>query len=116
MLDDAIKKLIGDKKEYRAMMARVKVLPEDYEFVFDEIQKYMWKFAAGDGYDMQKVQYDLIDLLEEGAAEGKQVLEITGEDVAAFSNELLKNARTYTEDWGDKLNQTIMKKLGKKGG
>lgn len=115
-MNEILKKRIGDKKEYRAMMARVKELPEDYQYVFEQIQKYMWKFAAGDGYDMQQVQYDLIDLFEDGAAEGKPILEVTGEDVASFADELLRNARTYTKDWGEKLNQNIMKKLGKKEG
>lgn len=109
---DAFKKLVGDKKEYRDMMGRVKALPEDYQYVYDQMQKYMWKFADGDGYDMLKVQYDLIELFEAGAADGKSVLEITGEDVAAFTDELLREARTYTKDWAEKLNRDIMKKLG----
>jgi len=112
-MQEFIKKVFGDKKEYKQQMARVKALPEDYQFVFNKIQKYMWNFAAGDGYDMLKIQYELIDLFEAGAAEGKQVLEITGEDVAEFCDELLRNAKTYTENWHDKLNHDIMKKFGK---
>lgn len=108
-----LKKLVGDKKEYRAMMARVKALPEDYRFVYGKIQGYMWKFAGGDGFDMLKVQYDLIDLFEESAAAGKGVLDVTGEDVASFSDDLLRNAKTYTEDWRKKLNHDIVSKLKK---
>jgi len=108
-----IKKMIEDKKEYKQQMARVKTLPEDYQFVFQKIQKYMWNFAGGDGYDILKIHYELIDLFETSAAEGKQVLEITGEDVAAFCDELLRNAKTYTENWHKKLNHDIMKKFGK---
>lgn len=107
------KKVVGDKKEYKQQMARVKALPEDYQFVFEKIQRYMWNFAAGDGYDMLKIQYELIDLLEAGVVEDRQVLEITGEDVAAFCDELLLNAKTYTENWREKLNHDIMKKFGK---
>ena len=90
-----IKKMRKDKKEYQEMMTRVKALPEEYQFVYEKMTKYMWNFAGGDGFDMLKVQYDLIDLFEEGAAEGKSVLDITGEDVAAFCDELLRNAKTY---------------------
>jgi len=104
------KKIIGDKKEYRQMMRRVKLLPEEYQFTFEKIQKYMWNFASGDGFDMLKIQYDLIDLFEAGTADGKHVLEITGEDVAAFCNELLRNTKTYTANWGKKLNSDILKK------
>ncbi len=106
-----IKKMVGDKKEYRMMMARVKALPEDYQYVFEKIQHYMWSFAAGDGYDMLKIQYDLIELFEEGAANGKKVLDITGEDVATFCDGLLASAKTYTEGWRDKLNKDIIKKV-----
>jgi len=74
----------------------------------------MWKFVAGDGFDMLNVQYELINLFETGAAGGKQVLEITGEDVAAFCDELLLNAKTYTENWRKELNSDIQKKLRKK--
>lgn len=108
-----IKKMIESKREYKEQMARVEALPKDYQYVFKKIQGHMWMFAAGSGYDMMKIHYDLIELFEAGAAEGKHVLEITGEDVAAFCDELLRSARTYTEDWREALNRDILKKLGK---
>lgn len=108
-----IKKIVKNKQEYKRQMKRVEALPEDYQYVFKKIQKYMWMFAAGSGYDMIKIHYDLIELFEAGAAEGKHVLEITGEDVAAFCDELLRNARTYTEDWHQALNRDILKKFGR---
>jgi DNA-binding ferritin-like protein (Dps family) len=111
-----IKKIAKDKQEYKRQMARVNALPADYQYVFKKIQTHMWQFAAGAGYDMMEVHYGLIDLFEEGAAEGKAVLEITGEDVAGFAEELLKNARTYTEDWRNKLNQEIINKVSEDNG
>lgn len=102
-----LKKLINDKKEYKIMMARVKAMPDDYQFVFKKIQDYTWNFAAGSGFDMLKIQYDLIELFETGIANSKHVLEITGKDVTVFCNELLRNAKTYTTDWGEKLNRDI---------
>lgn len=106
------KRIVEEKRAYRAMMARVDALPEDYRFVFKKIQDYMWKFASGSGYDVIEIQKGLIGLFEEGAAEGKPVLEITGEDVAGFADELMQEAETYTERWGDNLNADIAKKLG----
>lgn len=73
----------------------------------------MWMFAAGSGYDMMKIHYDLIDLFESGAANGKHVLDVTGNDVAAFCEELMRSAQTYTENWHEKLNRDIIKKVGK---
>lgn len=111
---EMFKKLIGDKKEYKMMMARVEALPEDYQFVFKKIQNYMWNFSAGNGMDMLHIQYELIDLFEAGAAEGRQVLDITGEDVASFADELVANAKTYVSKYREDLNESIMKKLRKK--
>lgn len=108
-----IKKMIKSKREYKQQMARVEALPKDYQYVFKKIQSHMWMFTAGSGYDMMKIHYDLIELFEAGAADGKHVLEITGEDVASFCDELLRSARTYTEDWREALNRDILKKLGK---
>lgn len=109
-----IKKIIQSKREYKQQMARVDALPKDYQYVFKKIQGHMWMFAAGSGYDMLKIHYDLIELFESGAADGKNVLEITGEDVAAFCDELLRSATTYTENWREALNRDILKKLGKR--
>ncbi|PED05027.1 DUF1048 domain-containing protein [Bacillus pseudomycoides] len=112
---EMFKKMIGDKKEYKMMMARVGALPEDYQFVFKKIQNYMWNFsAAGSGMDMLHIQYELIELFESGAAEGRQVLEITGDDVASFADELVANAKTYVAKYREDLNQSIMKQLRKK--
>lgn len=108
-----IKKMIDSKREYKQQMVRVDALPKDYQYVFKKIQVHMWMFTAGPGYDMMKIHGDLIELFEVGAAEGKNVLEITGEDVASFCDELLRSARTYTEDWREALNRDILKKLGK---
>ena len=108
-----IKKMIKSKREYKQQMARVEALPKDYQYVFKKIQEHMWMFAAGSGYDMMKIHYGLIELFEAGAADGMHVLEITGEDVAAFCDELLRSASTYTENWRNPLNRDILKKLGK---
>lgn len=106
-----IKKMIEEKREYKQQMKRVDALPEDYQFVFKKIQSHMWMFAAGAGYDMMEVHNDLIDLFETSAADGKKVLELTGNDVASFCEELMKNCKTYTENWRDKLNREIHEKI-----
>lgn len=108
-----IKKIIESKREYKRHMARVEALPEDYRYVFKKIQGHMWMFAAGAGYDMMKIHYDLIELFEAGAAEGKHVLDITGRDVAAFCDELLRSAETYTENRREKLNRDVMRSVGR---
>ena len=72
----------------------------------------MWKPAAGSGLDILAILSDLTDLFESGVAEGKRVLEVTGDDVAAFADELLRHATTYTGKWHETLNRDIHHKLG----
>lgn len=106
-------KIMESKREYKEQMARVRALPEDYQFVFEKIQHYMWMYAGGDGMDMLKIHYDLIELFEDGVANNRHVLDITGKDVAGFCDELLRNAKTWTESWPTKLNREIAQKFGK---
>jgi DNA-binding ferritin-like protein (Dps family) len=107
------KKIMEDKREYKRQMARVDALPEDYQFVYKKIQGYMWNFAGGDGLDMLKTQYDLIELFEQGAADGRPVLAVTGEDVVAFCDELLRDTKMWTDNYRNRLNREILGKLGK---
>lgn len=111
-----IKKILESKKEYRQQMERVKALPEEYQYVFRKIQEQMWRFASGAGYDMMALHQDLLELFEAGAADGKPVLEITGEDVAAFCDELLRSVRTSEADWRASFNRKIRETVEKKSG
>ena len=110
-MENFLKKIIGDKKDWKRMEARADALPSDYRIVYGEIKKYMWKFTAGDGMDVIAILSDLLGLFETGAADGRHALEVTGEDVAAFCDELLRNAKTYTENWRTSLNRDVMDKL-----
>lgn len=109
-----IKKILDDKKEYKEMMARVEALPGDYPEAYKKICNYMWGFASGSGMDMLRVQYDLIDLFEAGAADGKDVLEVTGEDVTAFANGLIDQAKRWDDKLRNNLNKSILNRVGKK--
>ena len=101
-----------EKRRYKQMQNRIKALPKDFEFVYRKIEHYMWMHSGGDGMDMIPILADLLDLFETSAAEGKKVLDVTGRDVAAFCDELLVNAKRWTEKWHEDLNHDILKKLG----
>ncbi|MFE4077745.1 MULTISPECIES: DUF1048 domain-containing protein [Peribacillus] len=109
-----IKKILDDKKEYKEMMARVEALPGDYPEAYKKICNYMWGFPSGSGMDMLRIQYDLIDLFEAGAADGKDVLEVTGEDVIAFANGLTDQAKRWDDRLRNNLNKSILNRVGKK--
>jgi len=108
-----LEKVTGDfagKREWRAVKARYKALPEDYRFAYEEIQKYIWTTS---GVETMAPLKNLLDLFEEGAANGRTVLEITGNDVAAFADELVRGEKSYFEKKRRELNGSIQKKLGK---
>lgn len=111
-----IKKMLGDKKQWRAMEARAAQLPRDYQVMYAEMQSYLWKFSAGSGMTTIAVLNDLLGLFEQGAADGRRALEVTGDDVAAFCDELLTHAHTYTQDWRTKLNRDVAEKLQREEG
>ncbi|WP_298989793.1 DUF1048 domain-containing protein [uncultured Pseudokineococcus sp.] len=104
---DFITKLVGDKREWRAMEARAAALPQDYRLLYAEIQKYLWRLSSGDGRGTIEVLAGLLDLFEAGAADGRRALEVTGPDVAGFCDGLLLQTRTYTQDWREELNRTV---------
>ena len=106
-----IKKIRESKREYSKNMARAAALPDDYRFVYEKIVAYIWSFAGGTGMDMLKTQYDLIELFEEGAAQGKNVLDVTGTDAASFCDELIRENRLWTDGLRRRLNRTINRRL-----
>jgi DNA-binding ferritin-like protein (Dps family) len=106
-----IEKIIGnleEKREWRAMEARAKALPSDYHKAYKAMQKYLWN--TGGVIDWQETKFvfnHLIDLLEEAAADGKRVKEVTGDDVAAFCDDLVSDAKSWFDKQRQKLNDSI---------
>src|SRR5690348_7416679 len=88
--------MIEGKKQWRAHMARGKALPRDYQIVYKEIQRYLFKVGPVDLSDGTLLS-GIVDFFEEGVAAGKGVLELIGNDVAAFCDDLIKDSRTYAE-------------------
>ena len=91
----SIQNIIEGKKEWGEHMARVKALPQDYQIVYKEIQKYLFKVGPVELTEGTGLLSGIVDLFEGGAAEGKSVLEVTGSDVAAFCDDLISDSRTY---------------------
>lgn len=99
-----IRDIIEGKKAWWAHTARVKALPEDYQLVYREIQKYLFKVGPVELTEGMGLLSGIVDLFEEGAALGKGVLEVTGRDVAAFCDELIKDSTTYADLYAEKRN------------
>jgi DNA-binding ferritin-like protein (Dps family) len=98
----SIQDIIEGKRQLRAHMARVKALPPDYQIVYKEIQKYLFKVGPVDVADGRLLS-GIVDFFEEGAAAGKGVLELIGNDVAAFCDDLVKDSRTYADIYQESI-------------
>jgi DNA-binding ferritin-like protein (Dps family) len=109
----SIQDIIEGKKQWRAHVARVKALPQDYQIVYKEIQKYLFKVGPVELTDGTGLLSGIIDLFEEGAASGKGVLEVTGRDVAAFCDDLIKDSKTYSDIFQESIDQEVNKAMKK---
>lgn len=98
----SIQDIIEGKKQWRAHMARVKALPQDYQIVYKEMQRYLFKVGPVDLPDGQLLP-GIVDFFEEGAAAGKGVLQLIGTDVAAFCDDLIKDSRTYADAYQESI-------------
>jgi len=102
-----IQDIIEGKRQWRAHVARIKALPPDYQIVYKELQKYLFKVGPVDLFD-GRLLAGIVDFFEEGAAAGQGVLQLIGSDVAAFADDLVKDSRTYA----DVLQESLSAKPG----
>ncbi|MCX4986612.1 DUF1048 domain-containing protein [Streptomyces sp. NBC_00572] len=99
-----IQDIIEGKKQWRAHKARVKALPADYRIVYKEMEKYFFKVGPVDLPDGPLLP-GIVDFFEEGVASGKGVLQLIGDDVAAFCDDLIKDSRTYADVYQESLSR-----------
>ena len=112
-MSNFLAKIIGDKKQWKAMEARANALPRDYRIVYTEMKSYLWRFTSGDGMDVVAVLEDVLHLFEVSAAQGRNVLDVTGEDVAAFCDARLTGTTSYLDGWRASLNRDVASKLAR---
>ncbi|MFF8950030.1 DUF1048 domain-containing protein [Streptomyces sp. NPDC014940] len=99
----SIHDIIEGKKQWRAHVARVKALPPDYQIVYKEMQKYLFKVGPTSLSDGPLLP-GIVDFFEEGVAAGKGVVELIGTDVAAFCDDLVKDTPTYADVYQTSIN------------
>lgn len=109
----SIRDIIEGKKQWRAHSARVKALPQDYRIVYKEIQKYLFKVGPVELTEGTSLLAGIVELFEEGAAMGRGVLEVTGNDVAAFCDDLIKDSKTYADIYQESVNREMNKAMKK---
>lgn len=98
-------KIVGDlneKKRFRSNEKRAKLLPTEYRDAYESIRSYLWSTS---GVESIEPLVSLVDLLEEAAATSRSVVDITGPDVAAFADDLVKGEISYKNREREKLNK-----------
>jgi DNA-binding ferritin-like protein (Dps family) len=102
---------IKEKREWHSHMKEVKSLPSDYQFVYREIQKYLFKVGPEDLTKKNGVLDRIMTIFKEGAASRKGVLEITGRDVAAFADGMIGGEKTYSASNEELVNKKVDKSM-----
>lgn len=98
-----IKKMIQEKREYRAYKTRVNKLPEEYKKAMNAIENYMWNYAKGSG--MLELLKNILEMFENSASDGLSVRNVVGDDIAEFADTLL--AEFPEKTWMDKNEKKI---------
>ena len=99
-----IQDIIEGKRQWRAHVARVKALPPDYQIVYKEMQRYLFKVGPVELADGPLLS-GIVDFFEEGVAAGKGVLQLIGNDVAAFCDDLIKDSRTNADIYQESISE-----------
>jgi DNA-binding ferritin-like protein (Dps family) len=81
--------IMDSKRAWRAHMARVHALPATYQAVYRAAQKYLFKVATA---SVDQVLVALVDLLAAGAAAGKPVQAVVGDNPGQFVDDLIVSA------------------------
>ncbi|WP_299040335.1 DUF1048 domain-containing protein [uncultured Pseudokineococcus sp.] len=103
--------ILGAKKDWRATEARADALPRDYRIVYGAMKSYMWRLTRGDGTDVVACLKEVLDDFEAGASRRAQVLDVTGDDVAAFCYRHLHGFGSPVDRRGSRLNRAVARKL-----
>jgi len=104
------------KRQWRDYTRRRDLLPPDYKVVMTQIERFMYRVAM-DG-QVTAVFTGILELFEEGAAAGRPVLAVTGDDVADFALSVMQaiQAESWTGQQARHLNEQVHRQLAVLGG
>lgn len=101
-------------KAMKGFEARAKVLPDEYQAAWKEINNYLWIHGDFTGRNLMPILDSALELLEVTSADGQSVEEVLGDDIKGFCAALVGDeaAKSYREKWRDQLNKNVARKLG----
>lgn len=102
------------KREWKNLNKRVLNMPSDYQFVYKQMSKYIFKTVALDEKQIIDLITEIIVLFEEGIINNKHVLDVTGRDVASFCDNLTADYDTYMDEIQAKIEENLQEALSKR--
>ena len=89
---EAVTGSLEQKREYRQYKARIKQLPPGYRTAVEAVERYlMYAGGISKGDVLVQMYGDLVDLFEQGAADGTPLRDIVGDDPVAFVEDFVAN-------------------------
>jgi DNA-binding ferritin-like protein (Dps family) len=116
IIESLVKTVYGsvkEKAEYKAYLKLLKSLPDDYQFVAKEIEKYMFSFVFDES--VMTVLMNIVEAFAVAATDGRSVFSVTGEDVGSFCDDIIKKhqLKTWVSQQREKMNENIQEKFWK---
>jgi DNA-binding ferritin-like protein (Dps family) len=114
-MKNIIELLIGnlkEKAEYKANRKLLKSMPEDYQYVYKAIEKYLYNLNL-DG-EVYKTLMNILEAFAIAANEKKPVLSITGEDIVSFCDNIIE--KFHIKTWHDKQRDELREKINNRFG
>ncbi|MEU8326063.1 DUF1048 domain-containing protein [Nonomuraea sp. NPDC048881] len=105
-------------RDYKAFEARAAALPADHRAAWEQIKGHLFLYGDFTGRNLMPIFDGVLGLLEETAADGQNIHEVLGDDIAGFCAALAGEAggRNFRDRWREQLNRNVAKKLGRLGG
>lgn len=101
-------------RDYKELEQRAQRLPAAYRAAWEEVKANLWPHSNLTGRNLMPILGGVLELLEEGVADGISVTEVLGDDIKGFCLALAseEGAKSYRDRWRDQLNRTVARKLG----
>ncbi|MFY7066223.1 DUF1048 domain-containing protein [Nocardiopsis changdeensis] len=105
-------------REWKAFEARAAALPAGHREAWEQIKAHLYPYSDFSGRNLMPIFDGALGLLEETAADGQDVRDVLGDDVAGFCAALAggEGARSHRDRWREQLNRNVARKLARLGG
>ncbi|MEU0490239.1 DUF1048 domain-containing protein [Nocardiopsis sp. NPDC006139] len=105
-------------REWKAFEVRAAALPTGHREAWEQIKAHLYPYSDFSGRNLMPIFDGALGLLEETAADGQDVRDVLGDDIAGFCAALAggEGARSHRDRWREQLNRNVARKLARLGG